>query len=128
MTRLVLAAAIAAILLIAVVVGWGACWLWMRTRRSGRHERDRARLAELAAALHAAQAALDGAERRAAEAEAAREAERERVEAEFRGVLAERQAELDGAMETLGHARREAAEWRRAYETLAQDAGAGAGA
>lgn len=119
MTKVTLALAIAATLFGAAAFGWIAGWLWSRSRRGGALERERARQAELAAALHAAEAARDAAERRAEEAETARDEARAAAMAETRSILAERQAELDAAMETVGRLRQEAAEWRSAYESSA---------
>lgn len=72
MTRVALAAAIAALLMGAVAVGWIGCWLWMLAHRRKGTETDR--LARLAAELHAAEAAAQAADdrARAAEAEVAR--------------------------------------------------------
>jgi hypothetical protein len=116
-TRLTLAAAIAAPLLIAVGLGWLLHWLW--TRMLHAQDPEAARAARLTAQLHAAEAALAAAEARAAAAEAAARAARLAAETEAQALGRQLRAELDAAMGALGEARRESAEWRAAYEDFA---------
>ncbi|MGF1659704.1 MAG: hypothetical protein ACFCUS_09760 [Rubrimonas sp.] len=119
MTRLPLSFALAAILLLAVGLGWLGCWLW---RRAHDHSAEAAaHMAELAARLHAAEAARDLAEARRAEAEAAGETGVAEVRAELASELSQTRAELAAAMDALGSARRETAEWRAAYEALVKE-------
>jgi hypothetical protein len=115
-TRLVLALALGAILLIAMALGWAGHWAVARRRRDP-DARD-AGLAETAARLHAAELQRDGLLRRAEAAEAALAAERAAGERRIAAALAETRAELAAAMEAIGDARREAEGWRRAYEGL----------
>ncbi len=64
MTRLVLAAAIAALLLLCVALGWLLGALWRRRRPD--EAAAAAEIADLTLRLHAAEAARDAAERRIA--------------------------------------------------------------
>lgn len=105
MSRLGITVSIAAVLLIAVAVGWISHWLWSRLSRSGSADVDR--IDDMATRLYAAEVA-------AAESENALAGARGELERQ----LAEREAELAAAMEGLGDARREIEDWRRAYEDV----------
>jgi hypothetical protein len=118
MTRLVLALSIAALLLLAVALGWLLGWLWRRGReRRGPDDP----MAAMAARLHAAEAARDAAEARLAERAAALETAAAEAESERSRVVAEAIAERDAALSALGDARRETAAWREAYEALVRE-------
>ncbi len=108
MTRFDLVLAILAILLVAMICGWALHWLWSRLSRPPRSEIDH--LHEMAERLHEAEEARDEAERRLAE-----------IETTSRTAIAEREAELEAAMDTIGNLRHEIAEWRAAYEKLEGD-------
>ena len=114
MTRLTLAVSIMALLLLAAALGALFHWLWLRLSRDPGAEA--LRLGALTAQLHAAEAAAREARRRAETAETALEAERADAERRIAAALAETRAERDSAMEAIGDARREAAEWRAALE------------
>ena len=90
MTRITLALSIAALLLLAMALGVALHWLWLRLARDPGAEA--LRLGALTTQLHAA------------------------VEIRIAAALAETRAERDAAMESIGDARREAAEWRAALE------------
>jgi hypothetical protein len=115
-TRLALALALAAILLIAMALGWAGHWAVARRRRDS--DGLDARLAETAAKLHAVEVQRDALLRRAEAAEAALAAEREEAGRRLAAALAGTQAELAVAMDAIGDARRDAEAWRRAYEGL----------
>jgi hypothetical protein len=119
MTRLTLALAIAAALALAVALGWAAHWAIAR-RRPG-HADAETRFAEAVARLHAVEAERDAPRRRAETAEAARAAVEAEADHRLAAALAETRAELRAAMDGLGDARREAADWRRAYEGLLRE-------
>ncbi len=119
MTRLPLSFSIAAILLLAAALGWIGCWLWRRSVEGG--DADAAHMAELAARLHAAEAARDLAQEQLASREATLEQAAAEARAEAASGLAETRAELSAAMEALGAARRETAQWRDAYEALVKE-------
>jgi len=114
MTRITLALSIAALLLLAMALGVALHWLWLRLARDPGAEA--LRLGALTTQLHAAEAVAREAQRRAEVAEAALEAERAAVEIRIAAALSETRAERDAAMESIGDARREAAEWRAALE------------
>jgi hypothetical protein len=105
MTRIDLVLAILAILLAAMVSGWALHWLWGRLSRHRRGEIDH--LHEMAERLHEVEFARDVAERKLAE-----------VELASHTAIAEREAELEGAMDTIGGLRRQLAEWQSAYDAL----------
>ncbi|TVQ54727.1 MAG: hypothetical protein EA355_11240 [Rhodobacteraceae bacterium] len=115
MTRLTLAFAIAALLLCFAGLGMLASWLWRRARGED-HAAER--LARMAAQLHAAEVARDAAMARLSEGAAAAEASAHETETRLSAALREACAERDAAMEALRDARRDAAEWRAAYEGL----------
>ena len=119
MTRLLLALSIAALLALFTALGWTLHWLWHRA--TGRAAAEDAYRADLIARLHAAETARDAAAIRlkALEAEPAHAAATEAQE--LARQLAEREAELAGAMEALRDARAATAEWRAAYEALVQE-------
>lgn len=118
MTRLTLALSIAALLLLAVALGWLLGWLWSRGRaRSDAGESA----AGLAARLHAAEAARDAAEARLAAGAMDHDAALAEIEKRHAGEVSSLRAELSAAMDALGAARREAAEWRAAYEALERE-------
>jgi hypothetical protein len=118
MTRITLALAIAALLLVFAGLGLLLGWLWRRMRGED-HAAER--LARMAAQLHAAEIARDAAEARLAAATAAAVTGVAESEARLSGALREACAERDAAMEALRDARRETAEWRSAYEALIRE-------
>jgi hypothetical protein len=118
MTRLVLALSIAALLLLAVALGWLLGWLWRRGRdRRGPEDP----VAAMAARLHAAEAARDAAEARLSERAAALETAAAEADAARARAVAEAEAERAAAVSALGDARRETAAWREAYEALVRE-------
>lgn len=110
MTRLELAATFGAAMLATALLGWGLRWAWERLRSGP--PADRARLDALSLQLADVEAERDA----LAEAAAAREAELserlQETEGRLRRALAEREAELEAVMETVGSLRRELAAWR----------------
>lgn len=114
MTRLTLAISIMALLGLAMALGALFHWFWLRLARD--QGAEALRLGALTAHLHAAEAAALEARRRAETAEAALATERATTQARITEALAETRAECDAAMEAIGDARREAAEWRAALE------------
>jgi len=119
-TRVTLALSIAALLLLTMATGFLLHWLWTRLRQ--RDDPDGARqLNDLAARLHAAEAALAAERRENATLTQTLDAERAETGARKSTELAEARAELAAAMEALGDARRDAGEWRRAYEELIRE-------
>lgn len=116
MSGVVLTLSVAALLLIFTAIGWVLHWLWHRAHRGSAAEAAERR--SLVARLHAAELARDAAERELA---ALREAEREALDAERADLtqkLAAAEADRAATMEALTAARRNAAEWRQAYEAL----------
>lgn len=105
MTRIDLFLAILAVLVVAMLSGWALHLLWARLTHRG--AADAERLHEMAERLHEVELERDAAERRLQEAEET-----------LRAALAEREAELGAAMESVGDLRRQLSEWQSAYEAL----------
>jgi hypothetical protein len=105
MTRIDLWLAILAILLVAMFCGWALHWFWARLSRHREEEADHVH--EMAERLHEAELARDAAEAKLAE-----------VEASAHTAVAEREAELEAAMDTIGGLRHQLGEWQSAYEAL----------
>ncbi|WP_157982237.1 hypothetical protein [Oceanicella sp. SM1341] len=101
-TRLTLVIAI--VLVLAAAVGWVLCWLFLRLNRH-------------AEAPHPQEPA-DETVRRALDARDAAILELGEMRRDFARQIAAKDAELEATMSGLGNARREAMEWRRAYEDL----------
>ncbi|MEM9011945.1 MAG: hypothetical protein AAGE18_12010 [Pseudomonadota bacterium] len=110
MGRTELVILITAAMIAALLAGWGLRWLF------GRFNRTESTTPE--AVDHLA-LRMQTAEQAAAHAEEAR-TETERA---YLSQLRQAEAERDSAMEGLGTARRELAEWKRAYEALAAEKG-----
>lgn len=105
-----LTAVVTAGLLAAVGLGWILGWVVIRlNRRAPGSERDEA---EILRRMHEAEMERDAARR-----------DMETVRADLLRELSARDAELEATMSGLGGARREAMEWRRAYEDLAARSG-----
>ena len=118
MTREDLTIALALALLAAAIFGVLLHLIWQRLRHGGaagleKHER-------MAERLHEAEEAQEAAETHM-RAEISRiEAERAEAEAALHRTLAEREAELAAAMETVGALRRDVEAWQEAYEAIAR--------
>lgn len=120
MTRLTLALSITALLLLTMATGVLLHWLWTRLRH--RSDPDGARqISDLAARLHAAEAALVAARHENETLAQTLAAERAEAQAHHTSDLAEARAELAAAMEAVGDARRDAADWRRAYDEVIKE-------
>ena len=118
MTREELTIALDAALAAAVLAGWLLHILWIRARHGGAaalesHE-------AMAARLHDAEEVRDAAETRMLAEIARAEAEKAEAEAAMHRSLAEREAELAAAMDTVGALRRDVEAWREAYERVAR--------
>jgi hypothetical protein len=119
MSGVVLTLSIAALLLSFTAIGWVLHWLWHRAHRGSTAEAAERRA--LVARLHAAELARDAAERDLA---ALRAAERDTLDAERADLtqkLAAAEADRAATMEALSAARRNAAEWRQAYEAVVRE-------
>ena len=109
MTRGQLTAAIAAVLLAAVLLGWTLRWIFGRIEGVG--PRGLAHNADLAERLDAAEEARRRAEQRLA-----------KVESDFKARLSDLETELASALESLGKAENQAEEVRAAYrEAMERD-------
>lgn len=107
MTRVELALILGGAMLLAALVGWGLRWLWERLHAGP--PADAARLDALSAALAEAEATRDALADAAAARIAALEGELAETERRLGRALAEREAELEAVMETVGALRRELA-------------------
>ncbi|SDX13547.1 hypothetical protein SAMN05444336_103403 [Albimonas donghaensis] len=105
MTRLELAVALGAALLVAAALGWALGALRAQIRRRGGAE-ARA-LADLSRRLADAEEARDALAAETAAREAGLIAAAQETETELRRDLTQRTAELDAAMDTIGALRRE---------------------
>ena len=103
MNRTELTLAVAGAFLLAVLIGWTLRWIFSRLNQSS--ATVAAGSNELAARLHTAEEARDAAFR-----------ERDDMVKELRNKLDQTEAELEAAMDGLGHARREAEALRAQYE------------
>ncbi|MGG7568559.1 hypothetical protein ACQ5SO_20590 [Rhodovulum sp. DZ06] len=118
MTREDLTIALALALGAAVLFGVLLHLLWQRLRHGGAAELEKHE--HMAERLHEAEEAQEAAEIHM-RAEIARvEAERAEAEAALHRALAEREAELAAAMDTVGSLRRDLEGWQEAYEAIAR--------
>ncbi|QDL94180.1 hypothetical protein FDP22_20215 (plasmid) [Paroceanicella profunda] len=101
-TRLTLVIAI--VLVLAVAVGWVCCWLFLRLNRPS--------------GLPHPQEPAEETVRRALDARDAAMLELGEMRRDLARQMAAKDSELEATMSGLGNARREAMEWRRAYEDL----------
>lgn len=111
MTRAELALALGAAVLLAAALGWGLHALFARL--SWRSDAEAGEVAELSARLAELEETLDGTREAAARREAELKARLEETETALTRDVAERTAELEAAMETVGYLRRELEAARR---------------
>ncbi len=104
MTRMELALALGAAVLVAAAVGWGLHMVWTRVR--SKHRANPEKLAALSAHIAEIEEARDAERMSAASTEAALREELVETQSRLTRELAERQAELEATMETVGELRR----------------------
>jgi hypothetical protein len=110
-TRLELAAGLGVAVLFAAALGWMLHALWIRM--SWRSDAEAGEAAELAARLADVEEAQDAEREAWRRREAELLARLEEMETALTRDVAERTAELEAAMDTIGHLRRELEEARR---------------